>query len=322
MEATLSRLKRTAREGTKARGPSLICIVLGISVLLTPSCSIRKMAADSLANTLAAGGMDAFSSDEDPELVGDALPTALKVMELLIQSSPGNKNLLTATASGFVQYGHAYVLHPADALEHEDLQAARRERQRAKMLFLRARDYGLKALEVAYPDISLGLRSGSPGEALRKTRSTDIASLYWTGAAWGSAISISKDDTRLLGDIGIVTAIMERALALDESWNNGAIHEFFVPFSKANPDTGTDSVARAEEHFRRAMMLNAGKSIAPLVSLAESVCVMQQDRSRFTRLLNEALAFDADKHVEFRLSNILAQRKAARLLGNIDGLFY
>ena len=164
--------------------------------------------------------------------------------------------------------------------------------------------------------------TSDPIKALGEVKEADIPALYWAGAAWGSAISISKDDMTLLGDIGIVRAMMERALALDENWSNGAIHEFFILFSTASPDADSNSIEKAEGHFGKAMELNGGESIGPLVSLAESVCILQQDRKRFVTLLNDALEFDADRFPAYRLSNILAQRKAAHLLTKTDDLFF
>jgi predicted anti-sigma-YlaC factor YlaD len=70
------------------------------------------------------------------------------------------------------------------------------------------------------------------------------------------------------------------------------------------------------------MALNQGHSIGPLVLLAESACIKQQNRQRFEILLKQALAFDANQYPEYRLANIMAQRKARYLLDNIDALFY
>ncbi|MBW2369166.1 MAG: TRAP transporter TatT component family protein [Deltaproteobacteria bacterium] len=297
------------------------CSIMIPTLMLTLSCSVNKIAVNSLANALSKGGINAFAMDEDPELIGEAMPTTLKVMELLIQSAPDNQAILVAAASGFVQYSHAYVLRQAEALDSVDLASARKGRKRAKRLFLRARNYGLKALEVAYPGFSVSLAL-DPVKALEQINKADVPALYWTGAAWGSAISVSKDDMALLGDIGIVRAMMQKALSLDESWSNGAIHEFFILFSTASPDADANSIEQAQDHFNRAMELNGGKSISPVVSLAESVCVIQQDRERFVVMLNDALDFNVDTWAEYRLSNILAQRKASYLLRKIDDLFF
>ena len=52
-------------------------------VALLPACSIRKTAVNKLGDALAETG-STFSSDEDPELVGDAIPFGLKTMEALL----------------------------------------------------------------------------------------------------------------------------------------------------------------------------------------------------------------------------------------------
>ena len=60
---------------------------------------------------------------------------------------------------------------------------------------------------------------------------------------------------------------------------------------------------------------------APMVTMAENVSVGTQDRKEFTDLLNRALAIDADAMPEWRLSNLVMQRRAAWLLSRIDDLF-
>jgi predicted anti-sigma-YlaC factor YlaD len=58
------------------------------------------------------------------------------------------------------------------------------------------------------------------------------------------------------------------------------------------------------------------------VTLAETVSVRAQDRKEFLELLDRALAFDARGEApEFRLANLVAQRKARWLKGRVDDLF-
>ena len=302
-----------------ARLPCFSIILVLFSLL--NGCAIRKLAVNSMANGLADSGTGVYASDEDPELVGDALPFALKTMEGVLQATPKHKRLLIATASGFVQYAYAYVLWPAQSLENTNLTAVRMARARAKRLFLRARVYGLRALELRFTDINKHL-SQNRNKTLAVFKPEDVAALYWTGVAWGSAISVSKDEMALIGDVPIVRALLERALVLDERWNDGAIHEFFLVFEASLSAAQGGDITKAEMHFKRAMELNNGSSIGPLVSLAETVCVRQQDRKRFKKLLTQTLEFDVDHFPEKRLANILAQRRASELLSRIDQLFF
>src|SRR5437867_3887260 len=115
--------------------------------LLCSGCSIRRIAINKVGDALAAGG-STFASDDDPELVKAAAPFSLKLMESLLAESPRHKRLLSATSSGFTQYAYAFVQQHADELADKDLAAATELRARAKRLYLRPRNYGLRGLEV------------------------------------------------------------------------------------------------------------------------------------------------------------------------------
>ncbi len=156
---------------------------------------------------------------------------------------------------------------------------------------------------------------------MRKTVKKDVPLLYWTAAAWGAAISVSKDNPDLIGDQPIMEALMDRALALDEKFDNGAIHTFMITYESSRIGAAGDSAARARRHFDRAMELSGGFEAAPLISLAEAVSLQQQNRKEFEALLGRALAIDADAKPEFRLANLVMQRRARWLLTRIDDLF-
>lgn len=295
-------------------------VLFYICITLLAGCSLEKLAVNSMADALSDGNAGVYAADDDPELVGEAMPFALKTMESLLEATPRHKKLLIATASGFVMYAHAYILRPAEAMEETNFDEARDQRVRAKRLFLRARGYGLRALELSFPSISDSL-SGNRVSVVSKLGKKDVPALYWTGVAWGSAISVAKNDMELVGNFPAVAAMMERALQLDEAWGEGAIHEFFIIVSAGKPVSEGGGTKRAEEHFRRAMELNGGRSVSPLVTFAESVCILKQDRTQFQELLTKVLEFDVNRYPENRLANILAQRKARMLMSNIDNLF-
>ncbi len=55
-----------------------LCVVAALAC----GCSVRRIAARQIADALAASG-GTFASDEDPELVREAIPFGLKTMESL-----------------------------------------------------------------------------------------------------------------------------------------------------------------------------------------------------------------------------------------------
>ena len=175
------------------------------------------MAVNRLGDALAGGGTT-FASDDDPELVKAAVPFSLKLIESLLAESPRHRGLLLGAASGFTQYSYAFVNQDADEREDSDLAAAEVLRARAKRLYLRARGYGLRGLALRQPDFERALRQDAK-KALGNTTRAEVPFLYWTAAAWGAAIGVSKDDPALVSDQLLVEALIDRALLLDEaSW--------------------------------------------------------------------------------------------------------
>lgn len=287
--------------------------------LLTPGCSVKRMAVNKLGDALANGGTT-FASDDDPELVKQAVPFSLKLMESLLAESPKHQGLLFATASGFTQYGYAFVQQEAEEIEGDNLDRSREMQARARRLYLRARDYGLRGLEVRHPGFGAQLKN-DPQTAVAQMRRQDVPQLYWTAAAWAAAISLSKDNPDFVADLPKVEAMIDRALALDEAWDHGAIHGFLIAFEMGRATGEGDPAARARRHFDRAVALSQGKVAGPFVSYAESVCIPAEDRAQFEQLLGQALAINPDANPETRLVNLVVQRRARWLLSRVDKLF-
>jgi predicted anti-sigma-YlaC factor YlaD len=272
-----------------------------------------------VASTLASSG-DVFTRDDDLELVGQAIPFGLKLYESLLDSAPRNKDLLIATCSNFTQYGVAYLETEAAVLgeaKHHDEVA--RLNLRALKLYLRARGYCLRAMDVRFPGIGPKLLT-DPVPALAKAKKKDVPLLYWMAASWGSAIGLGLDKPDLVIDMPAVRALAERALALEESWSKGALHEMFISLESLPAALG-GSPDRARDHFKRAVELQQGVSPGPYVALAMGVSMPAQDRPEFEKLIAQALAIDPEKDPKNRLVTLVQQRRARALLDHIDTLF-
>ena len=303
--------------------PSLRTVASLALTLLLAGCSIKKYAINSVGDALAEGN-SVYETDEDIELVGEALPFGLKLVESLLQESPNHRGLLLTATRGFVLYSYAYVDYPAQVAADEDIGKARKLRTRAHKLYMRALGYGLRGMETSYPGLGTRL-TADPAAAVSviqnsKKKQQDLPFLYWTAAALGSAISVSKNDAAMLARIPEVEAMIDRALELDETWDNGSLHEFQVTLAAAKP--GTPDEATVRQHFERALALSEGRRGGLYVALAQAVSIPYQKRSEFTALLNKALAIDPDENEEYRLVNLLAQRQARRLLSQTDELFF
>lgn len=293
--------------------------LLAIALLVAPGCTaLRQSAVSQLGNALAEGG-SAFATDDDPELIRSAAPFSLKLIESLLAESPDHRGLRLAAASGFAQYAFAFLEQDADLLADQDFAAATQLRLRARRMYLRARDHGLRGLETAHAGFSRQLRT-EPKAAVRSANAGDVPLLFWTAAAWGAAITLAKDNAELVGDLGRVEALIDRALELDERFEAGAIHAFLIPYETVRPTADGDPATRSRRHLERALELCQGGQAGPLVSFAEAVAVPKQDRAEFQSLLRRALAIDPDAHPKWRLANLVMQRRARWLLSRVDEL--
>jgi len=293
-----------------------VLVVISLSMFLLTGCSIRSFAVNKIGDALASGG-STYSSDDDLILVGEALPFGLKLIESLLDESPKHRGLLITACEGFTTYAYIYVQQKADTGAEQDLTRTREMRTRARRLYLRARDYGLRRLEASYKGITQRIEA-DPGAALSVIKKEDVPALYWNAAALGLGISVSKNDAEMLAHLPEVEAMLERALELDESWNDGALHTFQVTLASAKP--GQPDYQKIRRHFDRALQLSGGSQAGLYVAYAEAVSINKQDRSEFVSLLNKALAIDTDQHKEVRLANIVAQQRARWLLKRIDEL--
>lgn len=307
------------RQKSAARLSEAAFLVFLAALLMLPGCSTKRFIADRIGDSLA-GGASVYASDDDPDLVGAALPFGLKTMEGLLAESPHNRNLLLSATSGFTQYGYAFVQTEADFAEDADPIRSISLRERAGRLYRRALAYGIRGLEEVRPGIVDMLRA-DPAGALEPFTKKDVPLLYWTAAAWGTAISIDKTDAALSADLPLVEALIRKAIELDEGFELGVLHDFLIAYEGGRPAAGGGSIDRARESLARAVELSRGRRAAPLVTFAETVDVSMQDRAEFKELLDRALAIDINGAPEQRLANVIAQRRARWLLGRMDRLF-
>src|SRR6185436_7120981 len=294
------------------------CVCAAVLALST-GCSLKTMAVKTVANTLADTG-DVFTRDDDPELIRDATPFALKLYESLLESVPTHVPLLIATCGSFTQYGYAFLEAEADSLDASRRADAIELRERALKHYLRGRGYCLRAADARFGKGTSAALLQDPAMAVAKARKDDVPLLYWSAASWGAAISLGIDRPDLAVDFPTVRALADRALALDPSWNKGAIHELMISLDSL-PEALGGNPERAREHFKMAVEIQKGLSPGPYVSLATGVAVPNQDRQEFERLLKDALAIDPEKDPSNRLVILVGQRRARVLLDRIDEKF-
>ena len=95
-----------------------------------------------------------------------------------------------------------------------------------------------------------------------------------------------------------------------------------ISYTMIRHDAPNDKELVAKEFFKNALKASNNLDIGLYVSMAESVCIPNQDRNEFTNLLYKAINIDINADPDLRLANIINKKRAEWLLDNIDEFFY
>lgn len=285
------------------------------------SCSLNKTVINGVADAISKGGGVAFTGEDDPELVGDALPFALKFYDSILEQAPDHQDLLLSTGSAYIMYANAYLQTPAMMLGNSDNAKKDNMLSRSKKFYLRGRDMVLRALDVRHPGFMKAVQNDELSNFVSVMVKEDVPFLYWSAASWMGAYSINAFDINLSVGVKKAVILMNKALELNESYNNGVIHDFFIAFYASMPQGMGGNDEKAKFHFNRANEISGGNNPWPYVSYASSLSVKNQDKKEFKSMMEKALSMDVNKDITNRLANIIAQRKAKWYIEHIDDFF-
>jgi len=282
------------------------------------------MAVNQVGYALSGSGT-VFSGDSDPELVKESIPFSLKLMESVLEATPAHVPLLTSLAKNFTSYSYAFIQMEADYIEDSDMKKAREMRDRSRNLYLRARDYGLRGLDVSCKNFSKKFFE-NPTKAMKKLNQNDPQMrelVQWTLTSWAAAISVSKDRPDLIADLPYVEAMLDWHMAWEKYKETYPLESFLMSFEgvRTKASGGLTVNERVKIHFDNAVSITKDSLASPYVNYAENICIQTQDRQTFEELLNKVLAIDVNAYPANRLENLLMQKRARWLLSRIDDLF-
>jgi predicted anti-sigma-YlaC factor YlaD len=279
---------------------------VGVALLLS-ACSPKSLLVQGVADQLAAQGQ---AVEDDLVLAREASAFYLKLSESLLAQTPGHLGLAASVTSGFTQYAYAFVAFEAERLESTDARAALKQRERAARLYWRAQRHALAALEQRRPDLRRRLEAGT-----LSLDADEVALAYWGAAAWGAAISLSKDRPDAVADLPLAVRLARAAWEREPGHGGGSLAALMGSFEAARPG---GSRAAAAAYFDAAVAAGAGRNAGALVARAEALAQPAGDRAAFETLLQQALAAaDAQRD----LGNQVMRGRAMWLLETIDDRF-
>ena len=326
-------------------------LIAALTLFLAASCiSIEDIAMNTAADMLSSdsGGASVFTKDNDPQLIADALPLALKLYEMVSASKPEHAAMQYTTGKNFVMYANAFIQTPAGMLPDEDYDQQEIMLDRAKKMYIRGRNYILSGIELNHPGFRAAIDKGDLDSTIQMfTDPEDTAMLYWAASGWIAAYSCDPFDFDLANELYIPAAMLFRALELEDDFNKGALHDIFIqlysslPYShilkaadSAPDSTGSfiesyylsrgiadDTGSKTEYHFNRAIELAEGTNPGTYCSYAASVSVKKQDYAEYKTLLEKALSVNPADDPENELVTTIYQDKARWMLEHAEDFF-
>ena len=285
----------------------LILFLLPLLVLFS-GCSLQTIAIRSMTGVMD-DGFVTMNAETDLPLAEQALASDLKLVDALILGDPENENLLLLGSQGYSSYALGFV---------ED-----QSPDRAKVFYVRARDYGLRILDENGKFATARTQTVEEFTAALNSSFTkdDLPAVFWTASAWGSYIKLSIDDPSVLVDLPKVLAMMDFAVKYDSTYYNGFAYAFYGTINGMTPKMLGGRPDLAKEDFERCLKINGGKFLLTYVFYAKYYAVQVQDKELFETLLKKAIDAPDNLLPEQNLANAIAKQKAKKLLAKEEELF-
>ena len=198
---------------------SRLAVILPLLLLHSGCAALARQATTRFAEDLS----NAILDQNDAATVRDGAPAYLLAMDGLIEGDPESATLLLSGARLYGSYASAFVDDDA----------------RVRRLWDRALGYGRRALCVEMPE-PCGALDGPYDDfaaSLSSVERQDVPTLYGFGVAWAGWVQANAGDWGAVAQIPKIQALMERVVALDESYDHGSAHLYLGVLLTLRPDS-------------------------------------------------------------------------------------
>jgi len=282
----------------------LKCLLLAASLSLLAGCaSLVNRASERFADNLGRG----ILNQDDPATVAEGLPAYLLLLDGLLEGDPRNAGTLRAAARLYGAYAGNFVSEP----------------ERAARLSKRAFDYAQRAACIDQVELCAALKSPYDAwEAAVNAQQGEQAAarLYALGSAWSGYIQTHSDDYAAIAAIPRVSLLLERAVALEPSLDQGMPHVYLGVLNSLRPAAVGGQPEQGRAAFERAIELSQGRNLMARTLLARHYARLVFDQELHDAQLNQVLEADP-RAPGLTLMNTLAQAQARALLDDSKNYF-
>lgn len=275
-----------------------VLLVLACTLTLS-ACAVRH-----LPENLAVSMLD----NQDVELVADALPAYLVMVDALILTYPKNTGYLATGAQLNSAYAGIFVQDP----------------KRQQAMADKALDYAQRASCLEFPAICAAQTQSFDelqASVASATQEKQAEWLHLLGSTWAGWIQIHSSDWNAVAQLGRVEQLLQRQVELAPGYND-AMGELYlaVLYSLLPPALGGQP-ERAAAMFDRAIALSEGRNLMIYVYYAQLHARMLFDQELHDRLLETVLQAEVNQG-KLTLQNTYAKRLATELLQDSESYFF
>lgn len=281
----------------------LFLVSVFMLLLAVQGCSsLISGATSNLAQQLQA----TISNHNDPELVKNAVPAYMLMVESFVKGDPENIDMLVAASGLYTAYTSVFV---DDAERQRKLAQRGFDYAQTAMCQMNQNYCGLKARQY---------------EKFLSTVATmhkdEVPVIGAYGAAWGTWLKANSSDFNAIADLPKVTRLMEKLVELDEFYQSGNSHLYLGIIHTLTPPAVGGKPELAKMHFERAIEISNGKNLMVKVTYAQQYARMMFDRELHDNLLNQVVSSEVNVP-DFTLTNSMAVEAAKALLADADEYF-
>jgi len=278
----------------------IVLLVMGMSGLY--NCSIKALGVKAAMPVLDDINAAVFKQS-DIALVETALPATLIIIEGLLETSPENQDLLAMAAQALCAYGFGFI---------ED-----KDKDRAKAIYIKGRDYGIKALR-QNGKFNKALKKKIPfWDAVKVINDKDmLPALFWTGQCIGNLVNLDMSDPENLVDIPKAKALMEKVMEFDDKFFFGGAHIFMGAYYAILPALFGGGLDKSEVEFKKAFEISQEKFLVAYYYYARFYVTTLKDAELFDKTIAKIENTPSDVLPEQKLINEIAKKKAKVLIGS------
>lgn len=308
------------------RMSALLYLMVGMSLLSLAGCSVRSMMVREMVDALEAG-MPAYEQETDLNLLEQAFPANIKLLETLLANQPGNDRLMVLLSRMYAAYAFSIFEEKLDAVtflsQSDENQSAQYAQIKAAVsrYYLKGADYALSAIEKNHPGSRQNLSKVAKIQSVMDSlNDSDVPALFWYGFNLGGYVNRNRDSIVAVSKAHVADKAMHRVIELNPDYYHGSAHLFLMISYALRPPMMGGNPNKAEAHYRQLKSATNGHFLLGDVFYARSVLYRLQKKAEFRKIIDN-IASRADQPKTRPLLDTIAIRRARIYLDGMDRLF-